>query len=155
MEVGSLWQILMSFPSLTNINYIQIKFKFTVMKEWIVFFIQIMCLRKGQIKKHFLIKVHQIDKEKDGSGPPMDLFFFLRIKQNVSVWQDKQNFSQIASNFKTCSEKLNTCREWCRNLYVGQSYLSLLTLLATPMLEGDSSVFMFVYFIQQLSFCYP
>lgn len=38
-------------------------------------FIQIAGLHKGQIKKHFLIKVPEIAKEKEGSAPAIDLGF--------------------------------------------------------------------------------
>jgi len=42
----------------------------------IVFFIQITCLGKGQIKKHFLIKLQWIDKTKEGSVSSTHHFSF-------------------------------------------------------------------------------
>lgn len=98
----------------------------------IVFFIQITGLCKGQIKKHFLIKLQQIDKRKEGSAPSMHIFLFMKVKQNVSVCQANQNFKSDHYRTSKCIQRNEAVAENDAEVFTWTKFLSvLLILLAT------------------------
>lgn len=155
MEVGNLWQILMSFPSLTNINFIQIMLKITVMKAWIVFFIQKTCLHKGQIKKH-LIKVQEIAKEKEISVPAMDLFGFLLNKNYTKCFSlagqaEFQSHSILVQNvFREIKDLQRMMQKFLYRPKVSQ----FIGTLGYPNVSRGS-YFQGFYFMQPLPFFHP